>query len=196
VTSPRSSPDRPTNGWALAAFVLAILGGILLSVIFAILALIQLSKGGGQRGRGLAVAALAISAAWVLLIASVIASAMRGNGESVPASDLRVGDCIKDPPGAVLPSWSKRVPCDLPHKGEVYAVLTMPGTPDYPGDTAMQRFGDNCDAEFAKYAPTAPVGPTFGRHVLHPTPQSWQNGDRRVVCIATTDAARSASLHR
>jgi hypothetical protein len=62
VTSPRSSPDRPTNGWALAAFVLAILGGILLSVIFAILALIQLSKGGGQRGRGLAVAALAISA--------------------------------------------------------------------------------------------------------------------------------------
>jgi hypothetical protein len=193
VTSP-PSPDRPTNGWALAAFVLAILGGILLSVIFAILALIQISKR-GQRGRGLAIAALAISAVWVLLIASVIAFALRSNGESVHASDLRVGDCIKDPPGGFLPSWLKRVPCDLPHKGEVYAALTMPDAPDYPGDTAMQRFGDNCNPEFAKYAPTAPVGPTFGRHALYPTPESWQDGDRRVVCIATTNAARSASLH-
>jgi hypothetical protein len=194
--TPPPSPDRPTNGWAIAAVVLAILGGILLSVIFAILALIQISKRGGQRGRGLAIAALAISAVWVLLIASVIAFALRSNGESVPASQLRVGDCIKDAPAESLPSWLKRVPCDLPHKGEVYAVLTMPDAPDHPGDAAMRRFGENCDPEFAKYAPTTPVGPTFGRHVFYPTAQSWQDGDRRVICIATTDVARSASLHR
>jgi hypothetical protein len=67
---------RPTNGWAIAAIVLAILGGVILSVIFAVLALIQAPRQ-GQRGCALAIAALVISALWVLLIATVLASAAR-----------------------------------------------------------------------------------------------------------------------
>ncbi len=56
-----TGPRRPegTNGWAIAAFVLGILGGTILSVIFAIVALFQ-TIDRRQRGRGLAIAALAI----------------------------------------------------------------------------------------------------------------------------------------
>ena len=64
-----------TNGWALAAFVVGILGGVILSVIFAIVALVQM-RGRHQRGRGLAVAALFVSALWLTMIASVIGYAI------------------------------------------------------------------------------------------------------------------------
>jgi hypothetical protein len=44
VTSSPPEPQRAggTNGWAIAAFVIGILGGTILSVIFAIVALVQM----------------------------------------------------------------------------------------------------------------------------------------------------------
>ena len=74
MTAPPPDPRRPdgTNGWAIAAFVLGVLGGTILSVIFAIVALFQ-TKDRRQRGRGLAIAALVISAGWIAIITSLIA---------------------------------------------------------------------------------------------------------------------------
>src|SRR5262245_11533700 len=66
--------DRSTNGFAIASLVLGIIGGILLSVIFGIVALTQI-KNRGQKGKGLAIAGLACSGAWVLGIVAVIAVA-------------------------------------------------------------------------------------------------------------------------
>ena len=67
----QSLQQKSTNGWAIAAFVLALLGGILLSVIFAIVALTQIRRR-GQRGYDLAIAALALSAVWVALLVAVL----------------------------------------------------------------------------------------------------------------------------
>lgn len=67
-----------TDGFAIAALVLSVLGGILLSVIFALVALGRIRKGRRQRGRGMAIAALWISGAWALLIAAVIVLGVTG----------------------------------------------------------------------------------------------------------------------
>jgi hypothetical protein len=182
VTAP-PDPQRPggTNGWAIAAFVVGILGGTILSVIFAIVALVQ-TRGHRQRGRGLAIAALVISAAWIAIITSVIVYGMSTQGKSVRAIDLETGDCVKDAYADELPTWVKRVRCDRPHHGEVFAVLPRPAR------------AEDCGAKFFEYAPNSPEGPTFQVAVAYPTTQAPANGDRAVVCVAISEHERWSSL--
>jgi Domain of unknown function (DUF4190)/Septum formation len=194
VTAPPSGPQRPdgTNGWAIAAFVLGILGGTILSVIFAIVALFQI-RGRHQRGRGLAVAALVISAAWIAIIASVIAYGLSARGKTVQATDLTTGDCVKDAYESQLPTRVKRVNCDRPHYGELFAVLTLPDA-TYPGEEPLRARGDECGPTFFDYAPNSPEGPTFRVALAYPTADGWANGERSVVCVAMSKHERWSSL--
>jgi Domain of unknown function (DUF4190)/Septum formation len=195
VTSPPPEPRRPggTNGWAIAAFVLGILGGTILSVIFAIVALFQI-RARRERGRGLAVAALVISAAWIAVITSLITYGLSAQGRSVQATDLSTGDCIKDSAEGKLPTWVKRVRCDRPHYGEVFAVLTLPDTTTYPGEEPLRARSDECGPTFFDYAPNSPEGSTFRGAVAYPTADGWANGERSVVCIAMSKHERWSSL--
>jgi hypothetical protein len=190
-----TGPRRPegTNGWAIAAFVLGILGGTILSVIFAIVALFQ-TMDRRQRGRGLAIAALVISAAWIAVITSLIAYGLSAQGTSVQAVDLKTGDCVKDASESELPTWVKRVRCDRPHYGEVLAVLTLSDTPTYPGGEALRARSDECGPTFFDYAPNSPEGPTFRVAVAYPTADGWANGERSVVCVAMSQHERWSSL--
>jgi hypothetical protein len=195
VTAPPPEPQRPdgTNGWAIAAFVLAILGGTILSVIFAVVAFFQI-KDRHQRGRGLAIAALVISAAWIAIITSLIAYGISTQGKSVQATDLNTGDCVKDKSEGVLPTWVKRVRCDRPHYGEVFALLTLPDETPYPGDEPVDARSDECGPKFFDYAPNSPEGPTFRVAVAYPTADGWANGDRSVVCVAVSKHERWLSV--
>lgn len=69
---------RKTDGFAIAALVLSILGAILLSVIVALVALSRIKSGKRQDGRGMAIAALWISGVWAVLIVGLIALAVTG----------------------------------------------------------------------------------------------------------------------
>jgi Domain of unknown function (DUF4190)/Septum formation len=195
VTSPPPEPRRPggTNGWAIAAFVLGILGGTILSVIFAIVALFQI-RARRERGRGLAIAALVISAAWIAVITSLITYGLSAQGKSVQATDLSTGDCTKDSAEGKLPTWVKRVRCDRPHYGEVFAVLTLPDTTTYPGEEPLRSRSDECGPTFFDYAPNSPEGPTFRVAVAYPTADGWANGERSVVCVAISKHERWSSL--
>jgi hypothetical protein len=184
---------RETNGWAIAAFVLGILGGTILSVIFAIVALFQI-KGRHQRGRGLAIAALVISAVWIAVITSVVVYGLSAQGKTVHAADLSIGDCVKDSYEGELPVLVKRVRCDRPHFGEVFAVETLPADAPYPGDQPATAAGDDCGPKFFDYAPNSPEGPTFRVAVAYPTSDGWANGDRSVVCVAISKHERWSSL--
>ncbi len=195
MTAPPPEPERPggTNGWAIAAFVLGILGGIILSVIFAIVALFQM-KDRHQRGRGLAIAALVISAAWIALITSLIVYGLSAQGKSVLAIELNTGDCVKDASEGELPALVKRVRCDRPHYGEVFAVLTLPDAPAYPGVDFLRARVDDCGPTFFDYAPNSPEGPTFRVAVAYPSADGWANGERSVVCVAMSKHERWSSL--
>ncbi len=68
-----------TNGFAVASLVFGILSGILLSIIFGVVALNQIPKN-QQNGRGMAIAGLILSGIWlVILIALISTGAMTGS---------------------------------------------------------------------------------------------------------------------
>lgn len=58
-------PPGSVSGWAIAAFVLALLTCAPLGVIFGIVALVQ-TRDGRQHGRGLAITAIVISGLWAI----------------------------------------------------------------------------------------------------------------------------------
>jgi hypothetical protein len=157
VTAPPPEPRRPDgpNGWAIAAFVLGILGGTILSVIFAIVALFQ-TKDRRQRGRGLAIAALVISAGWIAIITSLIAYGVSAQGKTVQATDLNTGDCIKDAYERELPMSVRRVRCDRPHFGEVFAVLTLPEASNYRATRPGTRAATSAGPSSSTTPPTRP----------------------------------------
>ncbi|KZS80376.1 hypothetical protein A4G29_11675 [Mycobacterium kansasii] len=64
-----TAPERATNGYASAAFAFSVVGALVLSVVCAITALVQIKN--PDEGRGLAIAGLAISAAWVALLSAL-----------------------------------------------------------------------------------------------------------------------------
>jgi len=181
-----------TNGFAVAALVFGILGG-LLGFVFGIIALVQIRRT-GQKGTGLAVAGLVLSALWLLLlglglVVFLVTGADRDTegeiteGGSVSAMSLQVGDCLNglQEEGDVrsLPA----VPCAEPHEGEVYATFDLPEG-DYPSETAIfDRAEAGCDERLSSVAPDASGDPSVGLFYLYPTELSWPD-DREVVCIA------------
>jgi hypothetical protein len=189
-------PPKPGfNGFAIASLVLSIVGGILLSVIFGIVALVQ-TRRSGQKGRGLAIAGLAVSALWLVGIAigvviAIASSADRDStgeitaGGDVSAFDLAVGDCLNGLKEGQSISNLPAVPCAEPHEGEVFAVFDLPGGA-FPGDTKIADDAEReCSNRFESYAPSSVNDTSIELFFLHPTSLSWRQGDHEVTCVAT-----------
>jgi len=123
--APGPPPGR-TNGWAVTAFILGLLGISLLGIIFAIVALRQIGDS-RQRGKGLAIAGLALSIIWGAAVAVYLvlgssgtsagqSASSGGSNPSVSASSpsassggrdsssrtsvfsLKTGQCFQNPP--------------------------------------------------------------------------------------------------
>jgi hypothetical protein len=132
----------------------------------------------------------------VLLLAGVAAAVvffMVATKDKVIATDLAVGDCITDIPDGSLVQLVPKTDCAEPHAGEAYAVLTMPDG-DYPGQATINEWQNKCPAELESYSPEAMADDSIGVFVLYPTAETWAQGDRAIVCIATTEDKRSGSL--
>ena len=192
-----------TNGFAIAAFALGILGIILLSVVFAIVALVQISRR-PQGGKRLAIAGLVISGVWVALIVVVIVYAIATSAQrddsgritssgSVSVGSLLVGDCVNGIEEGNLLSVPA-VPCAEPHEGEVFALFELSG--DWPGEGPVaDRSEQGCVDRFDAYAPAADNVDSLELFSIQPTEESWRGGDREVICIATDPTAkRTGSL--
>ena len=67
----------------------------------------------------------------LLAVAAIVFVVIVGKG-TVTATDVKVGDCLKEIPGNTRVLTVDTVGCDKPHAGEVFAVLLMPEG-DYPG---------------------------------------------------------------
>lgn len=161
-----------------------------LGLVFGFLGLREAKKTG--KGKGMAIAGLVLSALWALVTAAVLVFVL--TDDSVSATDVKVGDCLKEIPTEARVVSVDAVMCDQPHLGEVFAVLVMPDGP-FPGDEAVQQFAQGCRPALLSYAPAAPYVDSPVK-LLHPTRDSWEKQDRSVVCIATTLAPRSGSLKR
>jgi len=185
--------QQTTSGFAVAALIFGIIGGILLSVIFGIIALGK-TKPGGQKGRGMAIAGLVLSALWAVIFA--IVTVLVVNAEpTIRATEVEVGDCINAPPEDMARVTSlPEVECSQPHEGEVYAIVKVTDS-DFPGQSVLEtEYRNQCLPELESYAPAATTDPDISISILYPTQETWDQGDRDVVCIATTEDKRTGSI--
>lgn len=129
----------------------------------------------------------------IAIIAVVLFVALVVRGDGVDATAVKLGDCLSEIPDGDRVRTVKTVGCDEPHRGEVFAVLTMPDG-DFPGQDAVTEYANRCAPELASYSPDAMTDDTVQLYVLFPTEETWSDGDRAVTCVATLDPPRTGSL--
>jgi hypothetical protein len=183
-----ASGSGGTSGFAVASLIFGVLGGILFSVIFGIVALVRIRKT-GQSGRGLAIAGLTLAGCWVLVIVvAVTAATVRDSGNdssgTVAVTEAKPGDCVENLESFASITDLPIVSCADPHEGEVYAVFDLPDGP-WPGETAIeQQVDERCQAELKTYAPTS--ADTVEMYTLRPQQRFWSR-DHGVTCVATDE---------
>jgi len=194
-----------TNGFAIASLIFGILGGLLFSVPFGVVALVQIRKR-GQGGRGRAIAGLILSAVWALVILLVLEAQLDGPGPKGTNADgttsysmLKPGDCMIKVFASGYVLDVQVVSCDTPHEGEVFAVFDLPDG-ERPSETAVKKqAASRCNEEFASYAraPDDELMLYYDKLMLYyriPQVWSWPQ-DRRVICTANDpNGPRTRSL--
>ena len=115
-----------------------------------------------------------------------------GSGDLVSAGDLdvmalQVGDCFDDPEELDEVVFDvSAVPCSEAHDNEVYSLVpvTIAGTA-FPGDSALQDFSyEACVGEpFSQYVGSHYLDSALEVFTFTPTEESWDTGDRDVVCV-------------
>jgi Domain of unknown function (DUF4190)/Septum formation len=202
--SPYPQPGRPyspkTSGWAIASFVLGLLGGVILSVIFGVVALRRIKRL-GQQGRGFAIAGLVLSGLWTLLIILLIivgslSKASRSSstgqitqGGKLSVFSLSVGDCFDNPADTQDVSTITAEPCNQPHSAQVYSKFNLTGSNfSYPGTaTVTQLASTGCTARTGNID-RSKVTDAMTVHFLFPDQTAWLGGRRAVTCMVVDPA--------
>ncbi|WP_395294537.1 DUF4190 domain-containing protein [Kitasatospora hibisci] len=208
-------PQAPgaTNGFAVAALVTGLLCLWPLPLVFGIVALIQLHRR-NERGRAMAVTGVVLGALGTLgLLAGLLGVVAAGVDVAEDAG--RPARAPKAPPGAVVWSslsaghcynlpgdrsgtdpgsgtadqsvfWVSRVPCMLPHQGEVAGTARIPESdgPGYPGEARVrERAAALCGPVLDEYALDYWAVPDGMDEVyLYPSRANWKSGEHEVTC--------------
>lgn len=108
---------------------------------------------------------------------------VEGEGVATDAFQIKVGDCLNDATAGNEVSVVPLIACSEPHDSEVFSRALMQGGP-YPGDDAVFDFADEaCVSAFAGFAGIAYEDSTLYFSHYSPTAESWDAGDREVLCI-------------
>ena len=104
-------------------------------------------------------------------------------GSSV--QQFTVGQCVNDPvlaeDGQIEVGTMPIVDCAEPHTGEVFYVEDLPDG-DYPSDAST--LGETlCPDNFDAYVGTPYLESSLYVTQLYPTPETWADGDRQIVCL-------------
>lgn len=136
---------------------------------------------------------LSVLGVLILIGIGVLVAAVVLVKDTTIATSMKVGDCITDLPSDTRVLTLPTTDCAQEHAGEVYAVIEMPEG-DYPGQSKIDEYQNRCPAELLAVAPDAIEDDSVGIYVLYPTPETWQQDDRAITCIATFDPKRTGSL--
>jgi hypothetical protein len=118
---------RGLDRFAVTGFVLSLPGLVPIAVVFAAVGLRRIRRS-GARGRSLALAALAISAFWVIAIAVAALLGLYGDiragiGRSMSISQVRVNQCFDAHLDGGTLRTVRIADCAEPHSGEAYAKV-------------------------------------------------------------------------
>ncbi|MFE0458009.1 DUF4190 domain-containing protein [Kitasatospora sp. NPDC058965] len=189
---PAPPPMPPgTNGLAIGALVTSLTCFLWpVGLGLAIGALNQIRRRGGQRGTGLAVAALVLSIVGAFATLGQLGKHANsdfslnggsGGDGTVAARDLLTGDCF-DRAGNLV----RKVPCSGAHDGEVVGSLQLTGSA-YPDEAERRRqAGPLCERYSRDYSMddwAVPDGMVV--HYFYPERDGWDSGERTTTCFLT-----------
>jgi hypothetical protein len=193
--APGYGAPTSTDGLSIAALVFGIIGGFLLAIPFGIAGLVR-TKSGRRRGRGLAIAGLALSGVWVIVLAAIVAYGVGRSPDrsadgtvthqgAISPVDLRVGDCLHVPGIDVGDSKTIReltvVPCSQPHNGQMIGLVQSSDTV-YPGQSQLTQEGlSDCTAPAREYLGKATTRLNLVAFV--PNQILWDGGERAERCV-------------
>jgi hypothetical protein len=190
-------PKAGINGWAIASFVLGLISVSVLGLIFGIVALVKI-RNVPQRGKGLAVAGICLSAAWIVGVIGFVALSygttaqqsstgqITQNG-NLSITDLRAGDCFQNAggnqPDTGATSQITAVTCSSPHNAQVIALLPVSGSA-YPGAATFKALGTpGCNAKAKADLNPALLTPTMNLLWYYPQQQAWDDGQHSITCV-------------
>jgi hypothetical protein len=203
-------PRKGTNGFAIASFVLGILGVFVLSailgIVFSIVALVKIGKA-AQKGKGFAIAGLVLSSVWLVALAGLIALGVYVDGTqahrssvgqvskkgSLSIAGLRPGDCFDNPATTTGISSVTAIPCTQRHDAQVFAQFHATGS-GYPGDTSLrQQATTGCDSRITGNIDRSKVASRMSIRFIFPGSGSWFLGQRTVSCLILDPAGNLTS---
>lgn len=175
-------PEEPVSKLAIAALVTAVVALVPIAVACGVASMVGIRRT-ARRGRGMAVAALFVSAAWLIVAGAIGTVGALTHGFHKPVTitykqsavfALRVGDCIGSPGGTVLP-------CSIPHAAEVFATFSLPDSA-WPGTSAVaSRARSGCGSRLTGYL-NPQLAITLAQSYVYPDKTAWQAGTRTVIC--------------
>ncbi|MER7173968.1 DUF4190 domain-containing protein [Streptomyces mesophilus] len=202
----------PVDGLAVASLVCSLLLLAPVGLPLGIIALVRTART-GNRGRGLAIAAISVSGVTLAVAAAFLGGALHfrvwayggsgvpigtssaptqsANGERVHINDLHERDCftpgelpVQD--GGGLDDFSAvRLPCTEAHRGELYALVQLPHRATYPGTEWIKTAAtEACTDRLFDYTPDPAVYGGLRTYFYFPERDRWQQGDRTVRCWA------------
>jgi len=192
------------SAWAIASFVVGLVGAFLLSAIFAFIALSRIKRL-GQRGRGLAVAGLVLSGLWIVLIVLALigntGAATRSSSTGIITHSgrmnvfsLKIGDCFDNPAGAKSVHTVTAIPCDQAHNAQIYAKFKLRGSDlHYPGAASVARMArSGCNARIGSVNKSM-ITSAMTIRIFLPEEVAWITGQRTVSCMIVNSRADVSS---
>jgi hypothetical protein len=117
-------------------------------------------------------------------------TAATGPGQDVAVVDLAPGMCIEDASAFTGQEVNEitrasAIACRLPHQAEVYAADDLPAGPEagFPGVGRLRTVAQElCRDRFQAFVGVPWTASALEIAALWPSPPSWAEGDRLVVC--------------
>jgi Domain of unknown function (DUF4190) len=193
---PPYTPRATTNGLAVAALILGVLGffgiSLVLSIILGCVALSQIKRR-GQRGKAAAIIGIVLSVVWAGLLILVIVLAIRSEPKrdsagqvtksgSLSVFDLRVNDCFDGVSDGQTTSDVTVKPCTQPHDAQMIDKITAPGG-TFPGSSSLFTSGQQkCQRDEQSRLAKSPIFHQLRYFVLSPNQQAWDDGNHTIAC--------------
>jgi hypothetical protein len=204
-------PSSRTNQMAIAAFVLGLLGFLVIPAILAIvLGAVAVSRirRSLQGGKALAVWGIVLGTGWLLLLAVgaatgfsfTVGTVPQSNvpgGHGVPFFSLATGDCFDFPtstPASGI-AFVEETPCNQPHDSQVVATFQASGASNsYPVASLRVLAAHGCDARIKGSLDSAKVTDSMSGRFLYPLADSWIAGQRTISCVIYSPTPISSSV--
>ncbi|QAY61988.1 DUF4190 domain-containing protein [Xylanimonas allomyrinae] len=181
----RPAPAQGTDRFAVAALVLGLAGASVLAIIFGFVGLSRVKKS-GRKGRGMTIAGIVLGFVWLVIALALVGLAVarhQDNLDRIAAEPDTVGQCFDIADGASLEK-AAIVPCDGPHRWEVFAITTFPAG-DFPGTATLSAQADTfCASAISAYVTDGTDLQTVGITFSTPNETAWALGSRNALCLA------------